>query len=173
MIDMEGTPSERWVQDTARAEIARCGAAQPRWDALWEKARAAEALIPAERKSPYEAHVLAMIAINKESNNILSLVAKAVLAAASGHPADARADALRTFQSFDRIGTAEAAAEYGKWANWYRGDWLTSIYRTREMVGNFLDYLAVGRLPAPILWPNWESTYHIMHYEHDRLVDVH
>ena len=24
------------------------------------------------------------------------------------------------------------AAEYGKWKNWYRGDWLTGVYRTQR-----------------------------------------
>jgi hypothetical protein len=41
----------------------------------------------------------------------------------------------------DEIQRAESAAEYGKWKNWYRGDWLAGVYRTRELVQVFSKFL--------------------------------
>jgi hypothetical protein len=95
-----------------------------------------------------------MIAIQKESNRILSLVAQAVLAAESGETSQARELAQRALASFDEIDKAEVAAEYGKWEHWYRGDWLTGICRTRETVQNFLNYLddPLGHMTPPIFW---------------------
>jgi hypothetical protein len=53
--------------EAIRTEIQRCGKAQPRWDALRKKALEAGELVAAERRPFYCTHVLAMIAINKES----------------------------------------------------------------------------------------------------------
>src|SRR5215469_7079234 len=158
-----------------KGEIERCGAAQPRWDDLWNEAVAAEGLVPAERKPFFEAGVLAMIAINKESNRTLSLIAQAVLDARNGRVAEAQQLAKRALSSLDEIDRAESAAEYGKWKNWYRGDWLTGIYRTRELVQMFLNYLddPLGHISPPAFWSSWEAYYHIMQYEKDRQVDVH
>ncbi|MBV9081907.1 MAG: hypothetical protein JOZ62_04465, partial [Acidobacteriaceae bacterium] len=75
---------------------------------------------------------------------------------------------------FDEIQREETAAEYGNWQHWYRGDWLTGISRTREMVeilDKFLDDPETHMAP-PILWDNWEAYYHIMRYESDRTADV-
>jgi Glycosyl hydrolase family 115 len=165
---------EEWLPQAAKGEIVRCGEAQPRWDALWKKAVAAEALVEPERRPFYRAHVLAMIAIQKESNRILSLAAQAVLAAQKGDTAQAREAAQRALAAFDEIDKAEAAAEYGKWQHWYRGDWLTGIPRTRETFQSFLGYLEdpLPHMAPPIFWDNWEAYYHIMHYEGDRSAEV-
>ena len=62
------------------------------------------------------------------------------------------------------------AAEYGKWKNWYRGDWLTGVYRTHELVQDYADHLKdpMAKLPAPASWSGWEAYFHIMEYEDDR-----
>jgi hypothetical protein len=67
------------------------------------------------------------------------------------------------------------ASEYGKWKNWYRGDWLTGVYRTRELAQAYADHLAdpMAKLPAPVTWSGWEAYFHIMEYEGDRSVDLH
>jgi hypothetical protein len=162
------------LPEAAKGEIDRCGEAQQRWDVLWERAVAAEERVEPERRPFYRAHVLAMIAIQKESNRILSLSAQAVLAAENGRTSQAREAAQRALASFDDISKAEAAGEYGKWKNWYRGDWLTGVYRTREAVQSFLKYLddPRGHMAAPIFWTGWEAYYHIMHYENGRSADV-
>jgi hypothetical protein len=163
-----------WVRETATTEIQKCGEAQPRWDAVWQKALAAEPLVDPERLPFYRAQVLAMIAINRESNRILFLVSKAIQDAQSGDRAQAHQEITQALAAFDEIHRAEAAAEYGKWKNWYRGDWLTGIYRTQQIVEIFSKFLddPLTHLAPPLMWTGWEAYYHIMHYESDRSVDV-
>lgn len=162
------------MDEALKGEIERCGEAQPRWDALWAKAIAAEPLVLPGRKAFYRAHVLAMIAIDQESNRILLSVAKAVQEARAGKTKEAQTEIARTFPAFDKISRAEAGAEYGKWKNWYRGDWLTGINRTRELVRIFSKELQdpLSPMPPPAFWTGWEAYYHIMHYEGARTADV-
>ena len=86
----------------------------------------------------------------------------------------ARAEIDQALKAFDEIQRAESAAEYGKWKNWYRGDWLTGIYRTRELVQIFSKFLEdpLTHIAPPIFWDGWEAYYHIMHYEGDRSAEV-
>jgi hypothetical protein len=172
--DSSSGNSAQSLSEAAKGEMHRCADAQPRWDALWTKAIAAEALVEPDRQPFYRASVLAMIAINRESNRILTLAAQAVLAAQDGDAIQARRAAQRALAAFDEIDKAETAAEYGKWQHWYRGDWLTGIPRTREAFQSFLRYLddPLSNMPPPIFWNNWEAYYHIMHYEGDRSADV-
>jgi len=160
--------------DALKGEIQRCGEAQPRWDALWAKALAAEQLVSPERRAFYRAHVLAMIAIGRESNRILLSVAQAVHDAESGKTQGARAGADQALMAFDEIFKTEKNAEYGKWKDWYRGDWLTGIHRTRELVQIFAKQLEnpLSPMPPPVFWTGWEAYYHIMHYEGGRNADV-
>jgi hypothetical protein len=162
------------LRDTVQKEIQQCGDAQPRWDAVWKKALEAEPLVPAQRRPFYRAHVLAMIAINRESNRMLFEFSKAIQEAQRGEISQARQSVAQALQAFDEINRAEAAAEYGKWKNWYRGDWLTGIYRTRQMVETFSGFLAdsLTHLPPPAFWDGWEAYYHIMHYEGNRSANV-
>ena len=163
-----------WLRQTVTREIQQCGDAQPRWDAVWNKAVAAEPLVAPGRLPFYRAQVLAMIAINRESNRILLLIAKAIQDAGNGQTAEARQAAGQALNALDQIHQAEVNAEYGKWKNWYRGDWLTGIYRTRETVQTFSAFLddPLTHLSPPLLWNGWEAYYHIMHYEGDRSADV-
>ena len=165
---------KEWLRQAVKREIEQCGGAQPRWDSVWQKALAAEPLVAADRKPFYRASVLAMIAINRESNEALLEISKAIKEAQEGQTSAARESAQKALQSLDSIQQAEAAAEYGKWKNWYRGDWLTGVYRTRQMVEIFSRFLTnpLTHLPPPILWNGWEAYYHIMRYERDRTADV-
>jgi hypothetical protein len=170
MASSNSGPSTGDLSDALKGEIDRSGQAQPHWDALWEKAVQAEQLVAPARRPFYRAHVLAMIAINKESNRILTLVAEAVHDAEKGDTQSARLAAQKSLGSFDEISKVEAAAEYGKWKNWYRGDWLTGIKRTRELVQMFLKHLddPLSPMPPPVYWTGWEAYYHIMLYEGTR-----
>ncbi len=163
-----------WLDRAVQHEIEQCGGAQPRWDAVWKEAVAAEPLVEPSRRPFYRAHALAMIAINRESNRILYQVAKAIQEDEKGNAVQAREAATQALRAFDGIQQAEAEAEYGKWKNWYRGDWLTGIPRTRQLAETFSKFLNDRRapLPPPVLWDGWEAYYHIMHYEHDRSADV-
>lgn len=165
----------QWVPETIKRELKLCGEAQPRWDAVWKDALAAEASVEPARRPYYQAEMLTMIAINRDSNHILYLVSKAVQAYRAGDKAEARADAEATLKDFDEIHALEAKDEYGKWKNWYRGEWLDGINHTRDLVQDFIRYIddPETTLPPPVLTAGWQGYYHIMHYEGDRTVDVH
>jgi hypothetical protein len=156
-------------------DIRECEEAQPRWDAVWGHALAAEQLVDPDRRDYYQAGVLTMIAINRESNRSLMLVARAIEHAEGGQADQARSEIADALHALDAVQGAMAKAEYGKWQNWYRGDWLTGVYRTRELVQSYADHLQdpMAKLPAPMLWSGWEAYFHIMEYEGDRSVDVH
>ena len=162
-----------WLRDTIATDIDRCGDAAPRWDAVWQSARDAERLVPPERLPFYRAHVLAMIAINRGSNRMLLQVARAVQASEAGKPDAARQLLTEALQAIDEIHQAEGAAEYGPWKNWYAGDWLTNVGRTRDTIQLYAKHLEdpLSPLPSAMLW-DWEAYYHILHYEGDRVVDV-
>ncbi|MGA8161636.1 MAG: glycosyl hydrolase 115 family protein [Acidobacteriaceae bacterium] len=163
-----------WMLRTAAHEVEQCGSAQARWDAVWAKAQASAALVPAGRKDFYQGSVLTMVAINRESNRMLLEVSKAILDAQKGDLAAAQRDAAEARDAVAAIRKAQAAAEYGKWKNWYRGDWLDGVYRTQQVVGAYAAFLQdpLTHLAPPILWNGWEGYYHIMHYEGDREADV-
>jgi hypothetical protein len=174
LSEPSANPKTPDLADALKAELQRCGEAQPRWDALWTKAAAAEQLVSPERRPFYRAHVLAMIAIGRQSNRILLSVAQAVQDAENGKTQVARSEADRARKAFDEIFRAEKDAEYGKWKDWYRGDWLTGIQRTRELVQVFSKQLEdpLAPMPPPVFWTGWEAYYHIMKYEGQRSADV-
>jgi hypothetical protein len=159
----------------AENEIKACGDAEPRWDAVWKQALAAEPLVAVDRRDFYQAGVLTMIAINRDSNRMLLSLSQAIVALHKGDHATAVAKTNEALQAIDAIKASESKAEYGKWKNWYRGDWLTGVDRTRELVADFAGYLQNpdAPVPAPIEWSNLEGYYHIQHYQGTRTVDVH
>ncbi len=164
---------KEWLTATTTTELKACVDAQPRWDALWEHARAAARLVPSERRNFYQAHVLTGIAINRSSNVMLLNVARAIEARRSGDVVKARDFIAKALRAIDDIRTAETAAEYGPWKNWYGGDWLTNVPRTRQALqayGAALDD-PLALLPSPLLW-DWEAYYRIMHYEGERVLNV-
>ena len=93
----------------------------------------------------------------------------------AGDTAKAQSETAEALRALDAIQASMHAAEYGKWKNWYRGDWLAGVYRTRELVQAYADHLKdpMAKLPTPALWNGWEGYFHIMEYEDDRSVDVH
>ncbi len=164
-----------YVPTTAGREVRICGEAQPLWDAVWKQAAVAEAHVAPERRLYYEFEVLTGIAMNQESNRILHLVSQAVLDYRAGERDKARAEASQALKPLDKIRELETRAEYGKWKNWYRGEWLDGIDRTRELVQAFIRQIddPGATLPPPVLPNGWQGYYHIMHYEGDQTVDVH
>ena len=163
-----------WMTRTAAREIQQCGDAQPRWDAVWKKAVAGEALVPASRREFYQASVLTMVTINRDSNRMLLDISKSVEDAQNGRTAEAEQEAADALAAVGEIRKAQAAAEYGKWKNWYRGDWLTGVYRTQQVLEDYAAFLKdpEAHLPPPIEWNRWEAYYHIMKYEGDRTANV-
>jgi Glycosyl hydrolase family 115 len=161
--------------DQAQTEIKACGDAEPRWDAVWQQALAAQPLVTPGRRDFYQAAVLTMIAINRDSNRMLLALSQAVVALHNGDHAAAIAHTNDALRDIDDLQVAESKAEYGKWKNWYHGDWLTGVPRTRMLVEQFATYLKnpTAPMPPPLEWSNWEAYYHIQHYEGTRTVDVH
>ncbi len=157
------------------SDIKDCAEAQPRWDAAWKDALAAKPFIDPTRRDYYQEQVLTMITINRESNHMLFEVASAVKDADAGDTAKAQSETAEALKALDDVMASMHAAEYGKWKNWYRGDWLTGVYRTRELVQDYANHLKdpMAKLPAPASWSGWEGYFHIMQYEDDRSVDVH
>jgi hypothetical protein len=166
------TPKE-WLRESIITQIQRVTETQLRWDTVWQMARAAQPLVAPERLPFYRAHVLTMIEINRQSNLMLHNVARAIEAASIGRNAGARQLLSEALQACDAIRRAESAAEYGRWKNWYAGDWLTNVNRTRETIALYMQHLTnpLSPLPSSLLW-DWEAYYHILHYEGDRAVDV-
>jgi len=160
--------------DLLKRDIEECDESQPRWDAVWNHARAAEDSVDPDRRNYYQAAVLTMIAINRDSNRALGLIARAVTDDHAGDTVKAQTETDEALQALDAVQQSMADAEYGKWKNWYRGDWLTGVYRTRELVQAWADHLKdpMAKLPAPVSWSGWEAYFHIMKYEDDRSVDV-
>ena len=161
--------------EQAQKEIKACGDAEPRWDAVWRQALAAQPLVTPDRRDFYQAAILTMIAINRDSNRMLLALSQAVVALHNGDHAAAIAHTNDALRAIDDLQIAESKAEYGKWKNWYHGDWLTGVPRTRTLVEQFATYLKnpTAPIPPPLEWSNWEAYYHIQHYEGTRTVDVH
>ena len=138
-------------QTALDADIEDCAGVEPRWDTVWSKAVAEESLVEPARRNYYQAEVLTMIAINRESNRMLLELARAMKDDHAGKTAMAEAEAAEAVRALDAVEQSMSAAEYGKWKNWYRGDWLTGVYRTRELVEAYAAHLKdpLARLPAP------------------------
>jgi len=156
-------------------DIKECTEAQPRWDAVWKDAVAAESLVDPTRREYYQAEMLTMVTINRNSNRMMLDVAQSMQDQNAGDTAKAETEAADALKNLDEIQASMHLAEYGKWKNWYRGDWLTGVYRTRELVQDYANHLKdpMAKLPAPASWSGWEAYFHIMQYEGDRSVDVH
>ncbi len=164
-----------YVATTMARELKVCSEAQPRWDAVWNAAKAAEALIPKDRLAFYDYYVLNEIAVNRDGNRMLWLVSDAIKSAQAGDKVRAHADVKQALAAIAHIKQMERAAEYGKWKHWYRGEWLVGVDETRAMIENFDRWVddPLTRLPPPVISNSWQAYYHIMHYEGEKSSDVH
>jgi hypothetical protein len=162
-----------WADTTAKREITACGEAQLRWDAVWQKAVKDEALVSPARRDFYNMAVLTMAATNRDSNRMLLEVSRAVEDLKTGDKTKAEGEAQEAVAALDHLLTTRKSAEYGKWKNWYRGDWLSGVARTQQTAQIFGKYIDDPMTPVPpaMDW-GWEAYYHILHHEDDRSVDV-
>ncbi|MFT3971900.1 MAG: glycosyl hydrolase 115 family protein [Amaricoccus sp.] len=163
------------VRSAVDRERAACSSAVKHWQSLYGKASQAMSLVEPSRRSFYESSVLTMISINMESNEMLLDVANAIEAKDAGHPEQAVAEIHKGQEALVRLKQAEARGEYGRWKNWYHGDWLTGVSRTQDALAQYEKHLLDSStpVPPPIRWSDWEAYYHILHYEGDRTVDLH
>ncbi len=98
---------------------------------MWQKAVADEALVSPARRNFYKMAVLTMAATNRDSNRMLLEVSHAVEDLKTGDKTKAESDAQQAVAAMDHLLTTRKSAEYGKWKNWYRGDWLSGVERTQ------------------------------------------
>jgi hypothetical protein len=164
-----------YAATTSARELKVCADAQGAWDAVLAAAKAAEADVPAARRSFYEYYVLNSITFNRNGNRMLWLVSDAIRAVKAGDKAKAHQDVKGALAQLADMKRMEHAAEYGKWRNWYRGEWLVGVDVTSDWLGHFDRWIddPLTRLPAPVLSTSWQAYYHIMHYEGDKSADVH
>lgn len=160
--------------EAVQLELKITGNAQVGFDAVWEHANAARSAIAPDRLTYYQAYVLTTIAIEQEGNRMLNLVSQAILDYRDGDVDSARALMKRSLESLGKIERIQREAEYGKWTNWYRGEWLTGMRHSRYMIESFLRYLddPMTSLPMPVDANSWQAYYHILLYQRDRYVDV-
>lgn len=166
---------QNYTETTMARELKVCAEAAPHWDAVWNEAKAAEALVPADRRPFYGAYVLTGIAINRDGNRLLWLTSDAIKSEKAGDKARAHRDVNEALAQIADIKQMEKRAEYGKWRNWYRGEWLVGVDVTRELLEYFGRWIddPLTRLPAPVVSNSWQAYYHIMHYEGLKETDVH
>lgn len=159
---------------SARELAIRCRQAEPRWDALWQQATALASRVPQNRRDFYQAQVLTAIAVNRESNRMLLAFSESLEALHNNDRPAAEAKVAEAQAAVGRLREAEHAAEYGKWAHWYRGDWHTGVAQTEDTLVGFARWLRDpdAPLPAPMSWSLWEAYYHILHYQGLREVNV-
>ena len=164
-----------YADKTMARELKVTAEAQPHWDAVWAAAKAAEADVPAARRPFYEYYVLNGITFNRGGNRMLFLVSDALRAVKAGDKAKAHQDTKEALAQVAEMKRLEKSAEYGKWHNWYRGEWLVGVDETAEMLGYFDRWIddPLTRLPPPVIVNSWQAYYHIMHYEGLKEVDVH
>lgn len=166
---------KEWLQKAVAREKAACGESAARWRDVYSQALRAEVHVKPSRRSFYQSSVLTMIEINMDSNEMLLDVAKAIEAKDAGHSQQAIVEIHHAVEALARVKASEVKGEYGRWHNWYHGDWFTSVDRTEDALMQYEKFLRDPSTPVapPIRWSDWEGYYHILHYEGDRTVDLH
>jgi hypothetical protein len=167
--------AQNYAETTMARELKACAQAQSGWDAVWNEAKAAEASVPADRRPFYEAYILTGIAINRDGNRMLWLTSDAIKNVKGGNKAKAHQDVKEALARIADIKRMEKGAEYGKWRNWYRGEWLVGVDETGDLLEYFDRWIddPTTRLPVPVISNSWQAYYHIMHYEGLKESDVH
>ncbi|HVI98218.1 MAG TPA: glycosyl hydrolase 115 family protein [Sphingomonas sp.] len=166
---------ERWIEAQLARDLVTCAEAAPRWDALLARARAIEPRVVPERRDYFRYAVLTMLAANRNSNAMLLAICRSIRAARAGKKDEAQrqADAalaqiaeLRRYQAYGAVGK--------KWEHWWRGEWLTDIPSTAEMIATFKRWIddPINTTPLPISQSDWKAYYHILRYQGTRSVDV-
>lgn len=173
--DLQGLGDRQtWLHDALSREKRACDESLKRWRAVYTEAQRIQPLVDPARRAFYQSSILTMIEINLESTQMLLDVTNAIDAHDHHREQDAIASIRDAEAALSRARDGEGKAEYGRWKNWYHGDWLTGIPRTQAALKEYEDFLADSSapVPAPIRWADWEAYFHILHYEGDRTVNV-
>jgi len=174
VLDFGDEHLEEWISKTIARELKICGEAVPRWNAVLNKAKAVESLVPPERRDYFRYGFLTMLAVNRNSNAMLLALCRAAQAAKAGDIPEAHRQADLALAQIDELNRYEAFGDLGKWKGWWRGDWFTDVRATAERIGTFKQWLAdpVGTTPLPMSQSEWKGYYRILHYQGTRSVDV-
>lgn len=164
---LTGEANPQWVDRNLPLDLANCEGAVGRWDQVWKKALALQSKVDPSRRDFYQASVLTMIEINRESNAMLLSVVKARQAIEKNDQAAALKHLASAREAIGRIKTAEEKAEYGKWKHWYQGDLLTGVDRTLELIDRTSNWLKDPRalLPIGVSWNVWDAYNRITEYQ--------
>ena len=102
---------------------------------LWEKTKAMEIKIPADRKDYYQAHFTYQVAVHMYSSRMLSIVTEAFEQYLEDRDPKAFAENLKpALAEQEKIITEAHKAEYGKWDTMFMHVRLMDIWRTRLML---------------------------------------
>jgi hypothetical protein len=123
---------------TPERMVAMCREAEPRWVQLDKDARTALTAIPPERRDFFQGHVLTQIDIHLHANRMLLDSSEAALVSTQAAKVEHLQAAL---QELDRQSDALAAAEYGKWQGFYRGEIFVNLRYTRDVLRFAIDRL--------------------------------
>jgi hypothetical protein len=169
----DGKNPAAWLEKTTAQEIATCSEAAARWDGVWRKALAARHLITPARREYYDYAVVAMIAANRNSANMLIAIARAVQAVRVGDKATAHRQTDAALAEVSTLLRYQRATATGKWRHWWRGEWLDGVRYTRDLLATFTCWIDDPiETPSPDMSEEWKGYYRILHYEGARSVDV-
>lgn len=98
-------------------------------------------LVPADRKNFFNAHLVTQVNVHLHSNIMLNAYAQAVLDIASGNAVSALANARKAMKASDDVYSVLQDSEHGKWAGFYMGENLISLYRTNDEIRVLIAHL--------------------------------
>ena len=124
-------PGVNDFKEHASRIAAICREAEPRWLRLEQMAAKAAASIPADRREFFQGHVRTQAAIHLHSSRMLLATAQAALAATPGAKSEHLNQAVREVELELE---AFRAAEYGKWAGFYKGELFVNVRHTLDVL---------------------------------------
>ena len=125
--------SQRMPPDRA---LAMCRDAEPRWARLDGQTRAVIEAIPSDRRNFFQGHVLTQVDLHLHANRMLQQAEEAALASTPAARIEHLQSAAREVQfQLDAL----AAAEYGKWKGFYRGEIFVNLRYTQQVLQYAID----------------------------------
>jgi len=133
-----------------------CREAEPRWEALAQRAAKLAEQIPVARRDFFQGHVRTQIAIHLHSNRMLLHTVQAALAKSAATKVEHLKSAAREVELELK---AFRDAEYGKWAGFYKGELFVNVRHTLEMLRGATRSVETG---VPVQLPRQPDGYAII-----------
>lgn len=102
--------------------------------ALLTKAQSAQAMVPRDRRSFYQAHLLTSVGILLHSQRMLAAYCKALQQRAAGDSTAAITFLEEALGEVENVFGAMRLAERGKWAGWYIGEGMVGLDGSRDQL---------------------------------------